>query len=307
MISPMREQIDAKQKNGWRISDYRAICAKSDGIAATMGSYWKRLSPFWQQFYYMLFGVMSGFGAGRSYLENRLFVQKPILRLSDTYLRSCAGYGLELGMHTKNQELPWRLSTPNPWQPCDANCPRESFQLENEELTIMGMGMFIGVHPRKAMFERLDVPYGAWMKLLDDWWNSISGEDMLRVREYIRYFGSTERDLEVDEHGAVSPKVKEDETKFAAEEAKIDIDLAVKNMANWTEEDFWLEMTKLMMMCKNDKDTKGIMKILEMKAKMMGLLKEDAKPVNVAILMLQEQAKSKLLSLGIAETKVIDG
>ena len=169
--------------------------------------------------------------------------------------------------------------------------------------------MFIGVHPRKAMFHRLDVPYDAWLHLLSDWWDKVGSEDMIRLREYIRFFGGADRVLETEEHGAVSPKAKLADAKVAEQNAKtsIDIDLAVKSMANWTEEDFWEEMTKLMVMCKGDKDTKGIMKILEMKAKMMGLLKEDAKPVSVAILMLQEQAKSTLLSLGFAEKKVIDG
>ena len=83
------------------------------------------------------------------------------------------------------------------------------------------------------------------------------------------------------------------------------IDAAIKNMKDWTEEDFWNEMTELLAQSKAEKDSKQIMRIMEMKAKAMGLLKEDSKGTNFTLVMMQEQAKALIDKYNIADKRVV--
>ncbi len=73
----------------------------------------------------------------------------------------------------------------------------------------------------------------------------------------------------------------------------------MKSMSEWTEEDFWKEMTELYVKCKTVDDVRSVKQILELKAKTMGLLEEKDKGGVNNFLMLTEKAVVALNSMGV--------
>jgi hypothetical protein len=75
--------------------------------------------------------------------------------------------------------------------------------------------------------------------------------------------------------------------------------LTMKSMEEWTEADFWNEMTELYVRCKTSEDVRSVKQILELKAKTMGLLEEKDRGGTNNFLMLTEKAVVALNGMGI--------
>ena len=218
---------------------------------------------------------------------------------------SCGEYALSLDRDGAGEEFPWGLGCKNPWQ--DGSRTKISFKdfLEaNEELTIMGLGMFIAVHPDESMFDgTCGIPRDKWLRELSEVWDRAGEVERNGIMRYAKFFKSSERLSEMEKYGAISP------TAGVVVKAGVStgerIDAAIKNMKDWTEEDFWNEMTELLAQSKAEKDSKQIMRIMEMKAKAMGLLKEDSKSTNFTLVMMQEQAKALINKYNIADKRVV--
>ena len=119
------------------------------------------------------------------------------------------------------------------------------------------------------------------LRELSEVWDRAGEVERNGIMRYAKFFKSSERLSELEKYGAISPTagvvVK---TGVSTGER---IDAVIKNMKDWTEEDFWNEMTELLAQSKAEKDSKQIMRIMEMKAKAMGLLKEDSKGTNFTL------------------------
>jgi hypothetical protein len=82
--------------------------------------------------------------------------------------------------------------------------------------------------------------------------------------------------------------------------------LSTKSMADWTEDDFWNELTELYGKCKTRDDVKSVKQILEMKAKAMGIMDDGNAGVTNNFILLQERAMTALASLGIGRRVISD-
>ncbi len=95
------------------------------------------------------------------------------------------------------------------------------------------------------------------------------------------------------------PGVSRDE-EFRARLSKL------KNMKDWTADDFWNEMTYLYETCRTEGDWKSVKAILEMKAKAMGLINGDNQGGNTAVVLLTEKAVGALAQLGLSRKVVYE-
>ena len=134
-----------------------------------------------------------------------------------------------------------------------------------------------------------------------DWmYYHLGAKDRQIVDGYIRHWGEcSERHKFLC--STIDPSKKDVKTiKKEKQEVRIEHVLAkIKSMSEWTEEDFWREMTELYVKCKTAEDVRSVKQILELKAKTMGLLEEkDNGGVN-NFLMLTEKAVVALNGMGI--------
>lgn len=88
--------------------------------------------------------------------------------------------------------------------------------------------------------------------------------------------------------------------------AGVKFDRLMKNMGEWTEEDFWDEMTELYGMVKSQQDIRQMRAILEMKAKAMGIMEDGDRGVNNYLIMINQQAKQALDTLGIERKEILE-
>ena len=166
----LRELSEVWDKAGdvERIIDYSVVSKEQDKFGMSATGYFAVLPVFWRQFYAMLMGVMRNYGVALVYLQTRLFLLGYRLNPRDSFVFSCGEYALSLDRDGAGEEFPWGLGCKNPWQ--DGSRTKISFKdfLEaNEELTIMGLGMFIAVHPDDNMFDgTCGIPRDKWLREL---------------------------------------------------------------------------------------------------------------------------------------------
>ena len=98
--------------------------------------------------------------------------------------------------------------------------------------------MFIAVHPDDSMFDgTCGIPRDKWLRELPEAWDRAGEVERNGIMRYAKFFKSSERLLEMEKYGAISP------TAGVVVKAGVStgerIDAAIKNMKDWTEEDFW--------------------------------------------------------------------
>lgn len=324
MITPMKDTIDEVAILGKRISEFGRISVEMDEYTRLSGWYYASLTPFWRALYIMHANVMRNFGIKQKHFRLRYLINNTYLGKGE-HVDMCGKYFRALKRDEVRDKLPWHLDYGHPFLEVgiggwangynqNSLSPKQLLE-ENNELTTMAIGMFIANAPTPQMVN-MDVISGTntnkWLYDLQTWWaGDILEEDRKKVMDYVLLFGGLSRVKQVEKHGAISP---EDVASYMIAVPAIcpdgktteeRITLAVKNMKDWTEEDFWNEMTELLERSKLEKDSKQIMRIMEMKAKAMGLLKEDNKSSNFTFVMLEEKAKTLISALGIADKRVV--
>jgi hypothetical protein len=126
-------------------------------------------------------------------------------------------------------------------------------------------------------------------------YDSLSSDELMIVSKYVlSYTGDSE--LPVDQYVLNTKSVKQAKTVIVSELSS-EVEKVIKNMKDWTDEDFWNEMTELYLRCKSADDIKSVKSILEMKAKTMGLM-NDVQPVNNNIMIMTDKAVQELNRLG---------
>ena len=80
----------------------------------------------------------------------------------------------------------------------------------------------------------------------------------------------------------------------------------LKNMKDWTADDFWNETTYLYETCRTEGDWKSVKAILEMKARAMGIINGDNQGGNTAVVLLTEKAVGALAQLGLSRKVVYE-
>lgn len=300
MISPVYRYSKAVLKSGKRLTDYANVSKEQDRFGVSASGYFAVLPVFWRQFYAMFMAIMRNLGVSLTYLQVRLFLMGYRINPRDGFMFICGEYALGLGCDGVEGEIPWGLSCKSPWKDERNKVSFKEFMEVNEELTLMGMGMFLAVHPSEEMFDTTcGVTHERWMAELVEMYDRGSDAERSTVLRYAKYFGK-DADIELTIADKVSASVAK--VKPSTEER---IEIAIKNMKDWTEEDFWNEMTELLAQSKAEKDSKQIMRIMEMKAKAMGLLKEDNKGTNFTLVMMREQANALIEKHGIADKRTI--
>lgn len=327
MITPMKDTIDEVAILGKRISDFPRISHMMSEYSRLSGWYYASLTPFWRALYAMHANVMRNFGISQKYFKIRYLINSNYLGKGE-HVDVCGKYFRSLRRDEVRDKLPWHLDYGNPFIEVglggwangynqNAITPKQLLE-ENNELTTMALGMFIANAPTPQMVN-MDVISGTntnkWLVDLQTWWSGdILDEDRKRVMDYVLLFGGMPRVRQVEKHGALrpddvaaymiaTPQPTPEKVEVPSVEERINV--AVKNMKDWTEQDFWDEMTLLLEQSKLEKDSKQIMRIMEMKAKAMGLLKEDNKSSNFTFVMLEEKAKTLISALGIADKRVV--
>ena len=82
----------------------------------------------------------------------------------------------------------------------------------------------------------------------------------------------------------------------------------VKNMGEWTEKEFWDELTELYNTSLGDKDTKTLKEILFLKAKSLGLMKDAPPPSQVNLIQVfDQQATDAIKAMFGRQPKEIEG
>lgn len=131
-------------------------------------------------------------------------------------------------------------------------------------------------------------------------YNAMDEHDKLIVDGYCKRWANASHVVTSSIMGKVAKipsesQLKKKESKKTFEEAI----LSMKNMKDWTEDDFWQEMTELYVKCKTAEDVRSVKQILELKAKTMGILEEKEKGGNNNFLLLTEKAVVALSGMGI--------
>jgi hypothetical protein len=304
MISPLINYLENPKR--YNLPDFdtgREVNRDFPGFYSGTSKYYKLLSPFWYQFYALFATVLRSFGVSPVAIFTRLMLYRNMM---EVYLKNAPAfdaYALHLGSEGL-ASLPWSLKSRHVWDNPPASLPFDVMLEELEELTALGLGMFSAVLPRANMFPKAaKMNRVSWLGELKECVEGLTGDELDKVMRYCKYFGGIGRhDAVLD--GQIMDKLA---LMDVDEPMKMSLDAAIKNMKDWTDEDLWTEMTMLLAECKAGKDSKSVMRILEMKAKTMGLMRDDVLDGNAALALIQAQALNKLLSLGFASKRVIDG
>lgn len=131
-------------------------------------------------------------------------------------------------------------------------------------------------------------------------YNKLHDHDKLIVDGYCELWseGGAQAKMLILRNVASMPSGKE-ASKEIARQSFSEAILTMKSMAEWTEEDFWNEMTELYVRCKTSEDVRSVKQILELKAKTMGLLEDKERGGTNNFLMLTENAIVALNGMGI--------
>lgn len=143
----------------------------------------------------------------------------------------------------------------------------------------------------------LDVAYSR----LTDWERGI-------VDDYVSYWSENSVPLDLSSEGESSSVVLSGDSSSLSS-ALVDsesISSKIKDMGDWTVEDFWAEMTDLYSKCKSAEDVRSMKQILEMKARSMGILDDGDKGTTNNIILIQQKAMTALESLGISKRIVYE-
>lgn len=171
--------------------------------------------------------------------------------------------------------------------------------------------MFPGGELRPQKYKALD-----FNESLDSAYSDLNDMELRIVSDYESWWRSNSKGFSVQWHEYLSANMNDrvglaraayddpaiDRSKIIESPSvpvSRDNPLGIKNLGDWSVEDFWDEVTYLYSKVKSEDDVKSMKQILEMKGKSMGILSEGDRGTTNNFILIQQKAMNALEVLGV--------
>jgi len=173
--------------------------------------------------------------------------------------------------------------------------------------------MFPGGELRPQKYKALD-----FNEALDSAWTQLNDMELRIVSDYEKWWRSNSKGFAVQWSDYISANMNDrvciaraaydepaiDRSKIEEKQSvqeSVENYLGIKNLGEWSVEDFWDEVTYLYSKVKSEDDVKSMKQILEMKGKSMGVLSDGDRGMTNNFILIQQKAMNALESLGVGK------